>query len=133
MRWSDQPQIDVSIVVPALNEGPNLPVLMQRIAETMAGRSYEVLIVDDGSADDTLDVCSALRRQYPVQLFVRTKPENGLSGAVLFGLARAHGNLLLVMDADLQHPPEQIPDLLGPLERGEAEFVIGSRYVAGGS
>jgi len=133
MRWSDEPQAEVSIVVPTLNEAANLPALMRRIDATMAGRSYEVLIVDDSSTDDTYDVCSTLSREYPLHLFVRTKPENGLSGAVLYGLARARGNLLLVMDADLQHPPEQIPDLLGPLERNEAEFVIGSRYVAGGS
>jgi glycosyltransferase involved in cell wall biosynthesis len=133
MRWSDQQHIDVSIVVPTLNEAANLPTLLHRIDDTMVGRSYEVVIVDDASADDTNAVCSTLGRQYPLQLFVRTKPENGLSGAVLYGLARTRGNLLVVMDADLQHPPEQIPDLLTPLEHNEAEFVIGSRYVAGGS
>jgi len=133
MRWSDERQIDVSIVIPTLNEGANLPALMHRIDDTMGGQSYEVVIVDDGSKDDTLNVCAVLSGKYPLQLFVRTEPENGLSGAVLYGLARTHGRFLVVMDADLQHPPEQIPDLLAPLERGDAEFVIGSRYVAGGS
>ena len=133
MRWSDQPQIDVSIVVPTLNEAVNLPGLLHRIDDTMGGRPYEVVIVDDGSADDTPAVSSVLARQYPVQLFVRTKPKDGLSEPVLYGLVRTRGNLLVVMDADLQHPPEQIPNLLAPLEHDETEFVIGSRYVAGGS
>jgi dolichol-phosphate mannosyltransferase len=97
------------------------------------GRSYEVVIVDDASTDNTAEVCSTLSREYPLQLIVRPQPENGLSGAVLRGLAQTRGHLLVVMDADLQHPPEQIPDLLAPLEAGDADFVIGSRYVPGGS
>ena len=64
---------------------------------------------------------------------VRTQPTNGLSGAVLHGMAAARGKFLCVMDADLQHPPEKLPELLRPLHTGEADFVLGSRYMPGGS
>jgi dolichol-phosphate mannosyltransferase len=66
-------------------------------------------------------------------LIVRTEPKDGLGGAVLTGLSEARGRYLLVMDADLQHPPDQIPALIQPLRDGSADFVLGSRYVPGGS
>lgn len=123
----------ISIVVPALNEGPNLRPLAERIADAMGGRPYEILIVDDDSRDDTPAVCEALARQYPLRLIVRTTPANGLGGAVLHGFAQARGDVLVVMDADLQHPPEKLPDLIAPLLDGRADFVLGSRHVPGGS
>lgn len=99
----------------------------------MAGRSYEVVIVDDNSRDDTRAVCATLSRSYPLTLHVREHPKDGLSGAVLTGFGIARGQILIVMDADLQHPPETLPHLITPLERDEADFVLGSRYAPGGS
>jgi dolichol-phosphate mannosyltransferase len=125
--------LDVSVIVPALNEAENIPLLVPRIDAALAGKRYEILIVDDNSKDATPQVCAELANKYPVQLLVRTKPTNGLSGAVLHGAARARGQYLVVMDADLQHPPEKLPELLAPLVDGSADFTIGSRYVAGGS
>jgi dolichol-phosphate mannosyltransferase len=125
-----QPRI--SLIVPTLNEAENLPRLLARIDAALAGRDYEVLIVDDNSRDNTAQVCTELQRQYPLQLLVRDQPHNGLSGAVLHGMAHAVGEYLVVMDADLQHPPERLPEILEPLEKNEADFVIGSRYVPGG-
>ena len=122
----------VSVIVPTLNEGENLPLLLPRVAAALAGRAYEVLIVDDGSRDDTAGVCERLSREYPVRLVVRENPKDGLSGAVVHGMGLAGGEYLVVMDADLQHPPERLGALLEPLENGEADFVIGSRYVSGG-
>jgi dolichol-phosphate mannosyltransferase len=78
-------------------------------------------------------VCEALAKKYPLRLISRKKPTNGLSGAVLHGMAEARGEVLCVMDADLQHPPEKLPELIAPIERGNADFVMGSRYMHGGS
>jgi dolichol-phosphate mannosyltransferase len=116
-----------------MNEAENLPELLRRVDSAMAGRLYEVLIVDDGSIDDTPAVCAQLAEQYPLRLHVREQPLAGLSGAVLYGMERAAGDVLVVMDADLQHPPEKLPELIGAVEQGEADFAIGSRYVPGGS
>lgn len=129
---------DVSIVVPALNEAKNFPELARRVDAAMRAmsppRSYELLIVDDNSADGTPAVCAELAKTYPLRLHVRPAPEDGLSGAVLEGFAMARGATLVVMDADLQHPPEKLPELIAAVEgNSAAEFALGSRYVPGGS
>jgi dolichol-phosphate mannosyltransferase len=123
---------EISIIVPTLNEAGNLPALVTRIAAALKGRSYEVLVIDDTSTDETVQVCERLSRRYPLFLHVRRHAPDGLSGASVYGLSRAQGRYLVVMDADLQHAPEQIPELISPLANDEAEFVIGSRYIEGG-
>jgi dolichol-phosphate mannosyltransferase len=128
-----QPGPEVSVIVPTINESENLPALMERISAALSGVEFEVLIVDDNSQDATPAVCAELARRYPLKLMVRTQPTNGLSGAVLHGMAAARGKFLCVMDADLQHPAEKLPELLRPLQSGEADFVLGSRYMPGGS
>jgi dolichol-phosphate mannosyltransferase len=127
------PRPQITIIVPTLNEAENLPPLVERIARTLLGRSFEIIIVDDHSSDSTPDVCARLALQFPIILRTRIDPKDGLSGAVLDGMSAAQGEYLVVMDADLQHPPEKIPELLAPIESHEADFVVGSRYVDGGS
>ena len=131
---SPQVDHDVSVIVPALNEGENLPLLVPRIDAALGplGLRYEVIVVDDDSRDNTAAACAALAARFPVRCIVRDRPKNGLSGAVLEGMAASRGRTLVVMDADLQHPPERIPALIEQLDGG-AEFVIGSRYVSGAS
>jgi dolichol-phosphate mannosyltransferase len=116
---------EVTVIVPTINEAENLPELLRRIDAALRPATYEVLIVDDNSRDNTSEVCKELAKTYPLSLFVRTEPKNGLSGAVLHGMAQAHGEFLCVMDADLQHPPEKLPELLAPLREGSADFVVG--------
>src|ERR1700722_15824529 len=79
--------VDVSIIVPAMNEAENFPELLRRIDLAMAPVRYEVLIVDDNSKDRTPEVCAELSQKYPLKLLVRMQPANGLSGAVLHGMA----------------------------------------------
>ena len=124
----------LSVIIPAYREAENLPVLVPRLCAVLAAHaiSAEIIIVDDNSPDATLDVCAELQRQYPVRLYVR-KTERGLSSAVLHGLNRASGQILLVMDADLSHPPEKVPELVAALDNPDVDFVIGSRYVPGAS
>jgi dolichol-phosphate mannosyltransferase len=122
----------VSIVVPTFREAESLPLLIDRIAllKETSGIELELLIVDDDSRDGT-EAVIASRSEPWLQLFVRTA-DRGLSQAVLFGLSRARGEFLIVMDADLSHPPEVIPEMLAALRAG-ADFVLGSRYVQGGT
>src|SRR5688500_11821476 len=107
--------VEVSVIVPTLNEAKNLPELLRRIDAAMAGRAYEVIVVDDASTDETPAVCTELQRQYPLRLRVRPQPHGGLAGAVLEGFALARGDVFVTMDADLQHPPAKIPELLAAL------------------
>ncbi len=123
----------VSIIVPTLDEAANLPELFRRIDVAMAGEAYEVVVIDDRSTDGTAATCEHWAATYPVRLHVRAAAEGGLSGAVIRGLHLARGEVLVVMDADLQHPPERLPALFGPLLAGEADFTLGSRHVDGGS
>lgn len=125
-------ELQVSIIVPTLNEARSLPALVTRLQRALSNYRYELLIVDDSSNDGTPEICRQLSRQYPIELLSRSNPSDGLSGAVLHGMRRARGELLVVMDADLQHPPEHVPDLLKPLMDDDADFVIGSRYIHGG-
>src|SRR5438067_9977305 len=131
IRAQAMPQI--SLIIPTINEAENLPNLMARLAEALRGRHWEAIIVDDASTDGTPAVCENLSKDYPVKLLSRVYPSNGLSGAVLHGMAEAKGDFLVVMDADLQHPPESIGALLESLEKNDADFAIGSRYIDGGS
>src|SRR5947208_250547 len=123
---------EVSVVVPALNEAANLPALAQRVDAALAGTTYEMLIIDDNSRDNTREVAGEISQKYPMRLIVREYPTNGLSGAVLHGIAESRGKRIVVMDADLQHPPEKIPELLAALN-ADTDFALGSRYIPGGS
>ncbi len=123
----------ISIIVPTLREAANLPALVAQIGQVLVGRDYEVLIVDDDSRDGTEQVCAELAKASPVRCITRSNPIDGLGGAVLVGLRKARGEILVVMDADLQHPPERLPALIAPIENGSAEFAVGSRCVEGGS
>jgi dolichol-phosphate mannosyltransferase len=129
---SPESPLEVSVIVPAWNEAENIPLLVPRIAAALKGRRFEILIVDDGSADGTPDVCGKLTETFPLRLLVRNPARYGLSGAVLEGIAASGGATIVVMDADLQHPPERIPALLEALDQ-DADFALGSRYVPGGS
>lgn len=123
----------ISLIIPTINEAENLPALMPRIADALRGRDWEAIIVDDASTDGTPAICAGLSKDFPIKMISREYPSNGLSGAVLHGLAEAGGEFVVVMDADLQHPPERIAALLEPLEKNDADFAVGSRYVDGGS
>jgi dolichol-phosphate mannosyltransferase len=125
-------EASVSIVVPTLNEVENIEPLVRQIAE-VAPFCHEIVIVDDGSTDGTRDRVCALGADYKLRLVERDQPTLGLSGAVVAGAQAATGEMLVVMDADLSHPPREISSLVRPLLEGRADIVIGSRYVAGGT
>ena len=122
----------VSVVVPTRNEAPNIELLEQRLAAALAstGGGWELIFVDD-SDDSTPQVAAALMRAgRPVRLVHREKGDRrgGLGGAVQEGFKLARGTVVVVMDADLQHPPEVVPALVAPLLSGDAALVAGSRY-----
>ncbi len=122
----------VSIVVPTLNEAENIAPLVEQIMQSGISPT-EIVFVDDGSCDGTRERIRELAGDFPVRLVARDEPTLGLSGAVMAGAREARGHLLVVMDADLSHPPARIPDLIAPLLTDSCDFVIGSRYVRGGS
>ena len=125
--------MDLSIIIPTFNEGPNVSELLGRIGAELEGASFEVIFVDD-STDDTPHIIQgiAATSPFPVRLFHRDQPVAGLGGAVVEGIQAAHSRWCLVMDGDLQHPPEDIPRLLARAAEGDVDVVVASRYAAGG-
>lgn len=120
----------ISIVVPTYNEAATIPHLASRLAAALADRSWELVVVDDGSPDGTADIAERLAPAIPVRV-VRRPGKLGLASAVVDGFAAARGDVLVVMDADLSHPPEVVPRLADALAAG-ADLAVGSRYVPGG-
>ncbi len=130
---SDRP-IRLSLVIPTYNESRNVGELVARLTELLdeplAG-AYELIVVDDDSPDRTWEVAAALVETYPRLRVIRRVGERGLSTAVIRGWQAARGDVLAVIDADLQHPPEVTVKLFHEIERG-ADLAVGSRNVEGG-
>jgi dolichol-phosphate mannosyltransferase len=123
----------LALVIPTLCEAENIGGLLGHVRSVLNPLEipYEILVVDDDSPDGTASVVSRIALDDPrVRLLVR-KGERGLSGAILHGWQNTDATVLGVMDADLQHPPELLPDLISAIKDGR-DLVIGSRYTAGG-
>jgi len=120
----------ISVVVPTYNEAAALPVLADRLATALAGREWELVVVDDGSPDGTANVAESMAPALPVRV-VRRGAKAGLASAVIAGFGAARGDIFVVMDADLSHPPEVVPALVDALA-ADADLAVGSRYVRGG-
>lgn len=130
-RWR---AVQLSIIVPTFNEAPNVAELMRRVTAAVDGIEAEVIFVDD-STDDTPDVIRAVAASaaLPVRLVHRSSRTGGLGGAVIEGFMLAESDTCLVIDGDLQHPPEKIPLLFERFQRGDVDVVIASRYAGGGT
>ena len=122
----------VSIIVATRNEVDNIGPLVSQIVAA-AVELEEIVFVDADSTDGTLDVIQQLETSHPIRLIKQNATSPGLAAAIVEGATAATGELLIVMDADLSHPPEKIEAILVPLRTGAADLVIGSRYIRGGS
>ncbi len=123
----------LSVIVPTFNERDNVTTLFRRLEAALAGVSWEVIFVDDNSPDGTWDVVRALARQDSRVRCLRRIGRRGLSGACIEGILASSAPCAAVIDADLQHDETQLPKMLTLLQGGEADLVVGSRYIAGGS
>lgn len=119
----------LSIVIPVLNEAAALPELIQRVDTILAqlGRSYEILIIDDGSTDGTPTVARELVARYGSLSVIRFRRNYGKAAALSEGFARARGELLITLDGDLQDPPEEIPRVLAQLVQ-QSDVVCGWKH-----
>jgi len=115
------PTKKVTILIPCYNEELNLPMLyshLQRLMDNEAGYRWEILFVNDGSRDNTLDVIKRLRENDPRISYVDLSRNFGKEAAMLAGFDYATGDCMIIMDADLQHPVETIPDMLRHWKEG---------------
>jgi dolichol-phosphate mannosyltransferase len=122
----------ISVIIPTYNEAPVIEETLRRAAAALraAGEEFELIVVDDASADGTAERVESLAGEVPARV-LRRPGRLGLATAVLDGWVSAKGDVMGVMDADLQHPPETLTALAVAIHQG-ADLAIGSRYVPGG-
>ncbi|MCG3086884.1 glycosyltransferase family 2 protein [Sporosarcina cyprini] len=118
-------QLMISFVIPSYNEAGNIASVMDAIAKEMRHQQayFEVLFVDDGSTDGTMDEIRSVLLTYPEAEYVSFTRNFGKEAAILAGLQHANGQAVIIMDADLQHPPSLIPELLQGFEEGYHQVV----------
>ncbi|MGL5035855.1 MAG: glycosyltransferase [Microcystaceae cyanobacterium] len=130
----NSPQIRLSLVLPTYNEGGNIAAMVETLTgllEPVLDNKYELIVVDDNSPDFTWKVALELTEKYPQLRVICRTEEKGLSTAVIRGWQVATGEILGVIDADLQHPPEILLQLLQEIGEG-ADLALASRHVEGG-
>jgi dolichol-phosphate mannosyltransferase len=123
-----------TVVIPTFNERDNIETLLRRLEAVLPADETEILFVDD-STDDTPEVIRSAAVSCPIPITVhhREHATGGLGGAVVEGMRLARGAWIVVMDADLQHPPEVLPEIIAAGLRDGADLVVGTRYRGGGS
>jgi glycosyltransferase involved in cell wall biosynthesis len=125
-----KPTLDLSIVMPVCNEAGNLPALDAELTAVLAGldRSYEIVAVDDGSTDESLEVLRQLQARDPHLRVVRFRRNFGQTAAFAAGFDYARGRVVVTIDADGQNDPADIPRLLEAMEEGDHDIVSGWRH-----
>ncbi len=121
---------NISLVIPTYKEKDNIEPLVTRLSAALSGYKYEIIVMDDNSRDGTEELVKSLSAKFPVKIIVR-RDKKGLASAVVDGFEYASSDTIVVMDADLQHPPEVVPSLIKAIDDG-ADIAIGSRYIKGG-
>src|SRR2546427_11737698 len=127
---SGRSPVDVSLVVPLYDERESLPLLVEEIGRALGARArwtYEIVAVDDGSTDGSLDVLKALKRDHPELHVVAFAHNAGQTAAFAAGFQAARGRVIVTLDADLQNDPADVPALVAELERSGATAVVGYR------
>ena len=122
-------QLDLSVVFPVFNEEENVPILLGEIAGALQGTpwSYEVIAVDDGSSDGSLQALRQLQAQYPSLRIITFERNTGQTAALDAGWRAARGTYVVSLDADLQNDPADIPSMMRRLEETGNDMVIGVR------
>jgi len=121
--------IDLSVVIPIRNEAESLDALYREMTEALEhwGRPYEVLVIDDGSTDQSFAILARLQAADPRWRIIRFRRNFGQTAAFSAGFARARGRLIVTSDGDLQNDPRDIPRMIDTLERGDRDIVCGWR------
>lgn len=120
--------VDLSVVIPVYNSAQIMPLLLERLRNVLDGldMTYEIVMVEDGSPDDSWRVLSTLQQHDPQHIVaVQLMRNYGQHNALMCGFRHARGALVVTMDDDLQHPPEEIPKLLDTIAAGDLDLVYG--------
>jgi len=121
--------LKLSILIPVYNEAKTLEEIVARVQATPFEK--ELVMVDDGSSDETPTLLAELARRHDNIRLVRHETNKGKGAALATGLAHVEGDVVLIQDADLEYDPKDYPALLKPIEEGKADAVFGSRFIGG--
>lgn len=124
--------VELSVVVPTLNEQANIELLYMRVADSLDDICWEIIFVDDDSTDATRDIIRRLSQEYQNIRIIHRINRRGLSTAVIEGVLSSTAPYFAVIDADLQHDESVLPHMLTHLRAGNYDLVVGSRYITGG-
>ena len=122
----------VSVVTPTFNEAENVPLLVARLHDALGDLPHEIIVADDDSPDRTWEVAEQLAEKDPTVIVMRRFHDPGLSAAVLDGMSIARGEVLAVIDADLQHDESILPEMVERIRSDQADVCVGSRSTVGG-
>ncbi len=125
--------LELSVVIPDLNEAGNVEPLLERLGVALAGIEWEAIFVDDGSTDGTPELLTQIAQADRRVRLIRRIGRRGLSSAVVEGALASTTPIIAVIDADLQHDEKILPDLYRAIADGDHELAIGTRYAANGS
>ena len=127
------PSPELAIVIPTLNEAGNIAILVERLRRALVGIAWEVIFVDDNSRDGTIGLVRELGLRDRRIRGIRRVGRRGLAGACIEGILSSSAPIVAVMDADLQHDEARLGEMFAALENGDADFVVATRFDAGGS
>ena len=124
--------MECSIVIPVRNEAENIPIITEKIEKALLGSTFEIILIDDGSTDNSIEILENLRKKYSFVEYLKRKRENKITvgKALRLGLENARGKYVVIMDGDLSNDPKYIPALIAPLK--EYDVVVASRFIQGG-
>ena len=124
INYKGKQELLISIVIPLYNEGNSIKEVIKRIPNHL---KTEIIVIDDGSTDNSVRIVNEIKNEY-IKL-IRHKINKGYGAAILTGFSHARGNIVITMDSDGQHTPEEIPNLIEPIINNRADVVVGSRYL----
>ncbi len=122
----------LSILIPAYNEANTIVTLLEKvIASQLTGIEKEIIVIDDGSTDDTISLVNAFHEKNPKNdiTIIKQEKNQGKGAALQAGIKKATGNIILIQDADLEYDPEDYGNILKPILDGKADVVYGSRFM----
>jgi glycosyltransferase involved in cell wall biosynthesis len=118
----------LSVLIPVFNEQKTVAVIIDKVL-SLGELLKEIIIVDDGSSDGTVKVVEGLAAQHNLIKFFALSANQGKTAAIRLALAQASGEVIIIQDADLEYDPAEIPEVVGPILRGQADVVYGSRFM----
>ncbi len=130
---SEAKPLELAVVLPTYNESRNIPGMVERLDKALAGVAWEVVIVDDNSPDGTSDIARKLALADPRVRVIQRIGRRGLASAAIEGMCSTAAPIVAVMDADHQHDPELLPQMLAAISSGEYDIAYASRFAEGAS